>query len=179
MFALIGITVGLTDWLRDLQQELQRAPNTRDSNTPDYTFETVVLTAMGIDGARSYRIRAPHITHFAANNDAELISPRIWFFQDKGPPLELRAGRARVTAASKRIWLPGEVDIQRPPYANRARLTVKTRDVTVFTDPRVARTNAPVTAASGEQRLKGVGMMLDLAAGTLDLTSRVRSTYVP
>src|ERR671914_571968 len=99
MFTLIGVTVGLTGWLRDLQQELQRAPNTHYSNTPDYIFKTVMLTAIGIDGARKYLIKAPRITHFASSGDANLVAPQIWFFQDNGPPLELRARRARVIAA--------------------------------------------------------------------------------
>jgi len=179
VFALIGVTVGLTGWLHDLHQELQRAPAMRYSNAPDYTFNDVVLTVMGVDGARSYRIEAPRITHFAVSGNAALVVPRIWFFQGKGPPLELHARRAWVTAAGKRILLPGKVDIVRPSYANHARLTVKTRNVTVFTNTEIASTNAPVAAVNGYQRLKSMGMRLNLAAGTLNLPSRVRSTYVP
>jgi lipopolysaccharide export system protein LptC len=51
--------------------------------------------------------------------------------------------------------------------------------VTVFTNTEIARTNAPVAAVNGDQRLKSMGMRLNLAAGTLNLPSRVRSTYVP
>ncbi|MGH8504059.1 MAG: LPS export ABC transporter periplasmic protein LptC [Gammaproteobacteria bacterium] len=179
LVGLIGITVGVSDWLRGLQEELQRAPATEAPHAPDFAFTDVLLTMMSMDGAPKYRIEAPRMVHFPRGDSARLISPHVWFFRDDGPPVELRSERARVTAMGERIWLPGEVDIERPPHDHRARLTVRTRDVTVFPDPRIARTQAPVKAMSGAQRLEGVGMRLDLAAGTLDLQSRVRGRYVP
>lgn len=179
LVALIGITVGVSDWLRGLQEELQRAPAAEPPRAPDFAFTDVLLTMMGADGAPKYRIEAPRMVHFPLHDSSELVSPDVWFYRDDGPPVELRSERARVTAMGERIWLPGDVDIERPPHGERARLTVKTRDVTVFPDPRIARTQAPVKAASGEQRLEGVGMRLDLAAGTLDLRSQVRGRYVP
>jgi lipopolysaccharide export system protein LptC len=179
LIALIGAAVALTGWLKDLQEELQRVPPPPPPGTPDYAFHRILLTAMGVDGEPLYRIRAPRMTHFPASESSLIISPRVWFFRDEGPPVQLRAQRAKVFAAGERIWLPGEVDIVRPPYRKQARMTVETRDVTVFPKSRKARTQARVQAASGPQRLEGVGMLLDLAAGTLDLQSRVRGTYVP
>jgi lipopolysaccharide export system protein LptC len=117
--------------------------------------------------------------HFPADESSWLISPHVWLFRDDGPPVELRAQRARITARGERVWLPGEVDIVRPPHANRAQLLVRTRNVTVFPDAKEARTDASVRAINGKRRLAGVGMMLDLATGTLDLKSRVQSTYAP
>lgn len=179
LVALIGVAVALTDWLSDLHEELQRAPGAMTPGAPDYDFRQVLLTVMGEGGAPRYRIRAPRMTHFPLDESSLLTSPTAWFFSDDGPPVELRARKARVFAAGERIWLPGEVDIVRPPTRTRARMTVKTRDVTVFPGPEEARTQAKVRAQSGEQRMEGVGMMLDLAAGTLNLRSRVRGTYVP
>jgi lipopolysaccharide export system protein LptC len=179
LVVLIGTAVGVTEWLRDLQQDLRRAQETQVTNAPDYTFTTVVLSTMGIDGTPRYRIKAPRMIHFPADDSSRLISPRVWFFRDDGPPVELRARRARVSAGGKRVWLPGEVYIVRPPHAKRARLTLKTRDVTVFPDVEEARTDAPVRGVNGGRRVAGVGMVLYLAAGTLNLKSRVRSTYVP
>lgn len=179
MLALIGAAVGLTEWLRDLQQDLERARETPVSNLPDYTFETVVLTAMGIDGTPRYRIKAPRMIHFPIDDSSRLDSPRVWFFRGIEPPVELRARQARVSARGERVWLPGEVDIVKPPREGRPRLTVKTRDVTVFPNSKEARTNARVRAVNGNRRLAGVGMVLDMAAGTLILKSSVRSTYAP
>jgi LPS export ABC transporter protein LptC len=180
LVALIGATVALTDWLKDLQEALQRAPDVSSKNTPDYTFQEIMLTVMGIDGAPRYRVEAPRMAHFGVGDSAKLRSPHVWFYRDDGPPVELCSNRAVIEASGKRVWLLGRVDIIRPPYADRARLTVKTRDVTVFPALKIARTKAPVQAASGgDQWLKGVGMVLDLAAGTLDLKSQVRGTYVP
>ncbi|MBA2410941.1 MAG: LPS export ABC transporter periplasmic protein LptC [Gammaproteobacteria bacterium] len=179
LLALIGITVGVSDWLRDLQEDLRRVPAAAAPRVPDFAFTDVLLTMMGVDGAPKYRIEAPRMVHFPLDDRSVLTSPDVWFFRDDGPPVELRAERARVTAMGERIWLPGAVDIERPPYGRRARLDVITRDVTVFPDPELARTGAPVRAISGAQRLEGVGMRLDLAAGTLHLRSRVRGRYVP
>ncbi len=179
MVALIGAAVGLTEWLRDLQENLRRAQEAQTSSMPDYAFSAVVLTTMDIDGVPRYRIEAPRMMHFPADDSSWLISPHIWLFRDDGPPVELRARRARVTARGERVWIPGEVEIVRPPHANRARLMVWTRHLTVFPDAKEARTNAPVRAINGKRQLAGVGMMLDLATGTLELKSRVRSTYVP
>jgi len=179
LVALIGVTVGVSDWLRGLQEELQSVPAVATPRAPDFAFTDVLLTMMGVDGAPKYRIKAPRMVHFPLNDSSALTSPDVWFFRDDGPPVELRAERARVTAMGERIWLPGAVDIERPPHDTRARLTVKTRDVTVFPDPQLARTRAPVKATSDAQRLEGVGMRLDLAAGTLALRSRVRGRYVP
>ncbi len=179
MVALIGITVALTNWLQDLQQELRRAPDKSLPKAPDYRFRQVVLTMMGMDGAPRYRIRAPRMTHFASTDGARLVSPKVWFYLDEGPPVELRAQRAHVAAGGKRIWLEGKVDITRAAHAGDAPLAVQTRDVTVLPEARKARTRAPVRAVNGDQRLSGVGMMLDLLGGTLHLESRVRSIYVP
>jgi lipopolysaccharide export system protein LptC len=179
LVALIGVTVGLTDWLQDLQENLRRAPGPDASHAPDHTAEDIVLTMMGVDGVPSYRIKAPRMAHFVADDTAKLLAPRVWFYPDEGPPVRLRSQRARLSASGERIWLPGEVDIVRPPYADRGRIKVLTRNVTVFPNSRRARTTAPVLAASQAQRLQGVGMVLDLASGTLDFKSRVRGTYVP
>lgn len=177
--ALIGVTVGVSDWLRGLQEELRRLPAAETSRAPDFAFTDVLLTMMGVDGMPKYRIEAPRMVHFPLNDSSALVSPDVRFFRDDGPPVEMRAERARVTAMGERIWLPGEVDIKRPPHGDRGRLTVKTRDVTVLPDTRTARTRARVRATTGAQRLEGVGMRLDLAAGKLDLRSRVRGLYVP
>lgn len=179
LVALIGVAIALTDWLQDLREELQRAPSASAPGAPDYAFHQVLLTVMGLDGMPHYRIRAPRMTHFPVTQSSLLIAPTVWFFRDEGPPVEMRARRARVLADGERIWLPGEVDIVRPPHADRPRMTLDTRDVTVLPKPKEAHTDAKVAAVSGKQRLQGVGMMLDLAGGTLDLNSRVRGTYVP
>lgn len=179
LVALIGVAIGLTDWLQDLREELQRAPGASPLGAPDYAFHQVLLTVTGLDGMPRYRMRAPRMAHFPVTDSSLLIAPTAWFFRDEGPPVEMRARRARIFAAGERIWLPGRVDIMRPPHADRPRMTVDTRDVTVFPKPKEAHTGAKVVAVSGEERLQGVGMMLDLAAGTLDLRSRVRGTYAP
>ncbi len=179
LVALIGSAIALTDWLQDLREELQRAPTAGPPDAPDYAFHRVLLTVMGLDGRPRYRIRAPRMAHFPVTQSSLLLTPTMWFFRNEGPPLKMRARRARVFADGKRIWLPGEVHIMRRPYAERPRMTIDTRDVIVFPKPKKARTKARVVAASGIQRLEGVGMMLDLAAGTLNLQSRVRGTYDP
>jgi lipopolysaccharide export system protein LptC len=176
---LIGIAVGLTEWLQDLQEELERTPPERARAAPDFTFENIVLTVMGIDGKPRYRIRAPRMVHYPPGHSARIASPHLWFYAEDGPPIELRAQRARVDATGEPVWLLGGVDIRRPAYARRASLEVQTRDVKVLPEANRALTEAPVAATRGEQRMAGVGMALDLAVGTLDLLSRVRGTYVP
>jgi lipopolysaccharide export system protein LptC len=176
---LIGIAVGLTEWLQDLQEELERTPPERAQAAPDFTFERIVLTVMGMDGKPRYRIRAPRMVHYPPGHGARIVAPRLWFYAEGGPPIELRSQRAKVSASGQPIWLFGPVDISRPAYAQRARLAVRTRDVKILPDAERARSEAPVLASQGEQRMAGVGMVLDLAAGTLDLLSRVRGIYVP
>jgi lipopolysaccharide export system protein LptC len=179
LVALIGAAVAITDWLQDLQQDLQRAPAETSASAPDFIFRYVDLTVMGVEGAPRYRIEAPRMVHYAPGDSAQITSPRFWFYRDDGPAIELRSERAKVAAAGERVWLLGAVNILRPPHAGLAPLTVRTRDVTVFPDTERARTKAPVVASGGAQRLAGVGMVLDLAAGTLNLLSQVRGTYVP
>jgi lipopolysaccharide export system protein LptC len=179
LVTLIGIAFALTDWLQDLQEELQRAPTGSPPGVPDFAFHEVLFTVMGLDGTPRYRIRAPRMAHFPLNQSSLLLAPTIWFFRSDGPPVKMHARRARVFADGERVWLPGEVHITRPPHAERPHMTIDTRDVTVFPKPKKARSETRVVAASGEQRLQGVGMMLDLSAGTLNLKSRVRGTYVP
>src|SRR5918999_1031442 len=100
--ALIGITVALTDWLRNLQEELQRAPAASVPHAPDYSFHEVLLTEMDVEGAPRYRIQAPRMAHFAADDSAELLSPHVWFYRVHAPPMELRSQRARVEASGQR-----------------------------------------------------------------------------
>ncbi len=179
LVVLIGSTVALSDWLRDLQKEFQPASSASPAGVPDYAFQEVKLTVMGMGGEPRYRIEAPRMAHFLLNDSAKVTSPEVWFYRDKGPAVELRSELARIAADGRRIWLLGEVEIVSPPYAGRAPFIVHTRNVTAFPASQRAHTEAPVAAVSGDERLQGVGMVLDLAAGTLDLKSRVRGTYVP
>lgn len=179
LVALIGIAIALTDWLQDLREELQRAPAASRPGAPDYAFHQVLLTVMGLDGMPRYRIRTPRMAHFPVTESSLLLAPTMWFFRNEGPPVEMCARRAKVFANGERVWLPGEVHIMQRPHAERPRMKIDTREMTVFPKSKKARTEARVVAASGQQRLQGVGMMLDLSAGTLNLESRVRGTYVP
>ena len=52
MVALIGAAVGLTEWLRDLQEDLRRAQEAQTSSMPDYAFSAVVLTRLPMRRSR-------------------------------------------------------------------------------------------------------------------------------
>jgi LPS export ABC transporter protein LptC len=177
VLALAAIATALLWWTQHRAAPVQRAEEAFPSEI-DYFMTDVRLTATNELGEPSYRLQAPRLEHVIADDSARAARPHVEVFGEQAPPWTLRAETGRMPADGVTIDLMGEVTLDRESAAGQPASRVRTREVTVNTLEKTARTVEPVNVRHGYWDIDAVGMALDLTTGRLELT-RVRGIYEP
>jgi lipopolysaccharide export system protein LptC len=162
--------------------ELMTPPETTRKATvesPDYYADQLTVHSYDATGQLQQTLKTPHMEHFASNATAELTQPRLWRFIPDSPPWRMRAEKALANSASDKVFMPGEVFIDRDAYGTHAAYHITTRDLTLETANAHATTAAPVRIENGRQWITAVGMDGWLKAPIrLHLLHQARERYV-
>lgn len=177
VLALTAIAIALLWWTQHGAAPVQQSEEAFPSEI-DYFMTDVHLTATNEVGAPSYRLRAPRLEHVVADDSSRAERPHLEIYGDEAPPWTLRAEKGRMPADGVTIDLMGEVTLDRVAAAGQPASRVLTREVTVNTLDKTARTVEPIELEHGSWDIEGVGMELDLTTGRLEV-SRVRGVYEP
>lgn len=167
----------LTFWLGT--EPADKAESARDvAEGPDFFMDRFSMLLTDEAGRPEYHISGTRMERLRADGRSEIVSPSVAFHGAGGPAWQMDAAEARLSPDGREILLTGDVVIDRPEgEAGRAnRLT--TDHLTLWTDTRMARTDAPVHMTEGPQRLDATGMQADMQARTIEFHSKVRTVYV-
>jgi lipopolysaccharide export system protein LptC len=173
----LAVLAAFTWWLQEATQA-PAAVNASIGHVPDYTVEDFSLTTMNLQGKPYYRLRAPAMARYADDHTAEVQKPELEFREEKGPPWELVAERAWISADGSVVRLLGEVVITRKQAPGYDAVKAITSDVTIEPQRRYATTEREVRAWLGPHQVQAEGMKLYLPDQRLDLLSKVRARYV-
>ncbi len=177
LIALLGLLALLSQWLLNLNEAGQRAPESKPRHEPDYTMDNFVITAMDSAGKPAHRLQASRMVHYADDGSSEFTRPDITLYQEDAAPWEMHAERGWMSKDHKRILLQDEVLIENPAAAPSEVWHLKTRDLTLLPDEDYAETAAPVTITGRTSVTSGVGMQVFIKQGRLKLLSQVRGRY--
>jgi LPS export ABC transporter protein LptC len=174
LLAALLLVVAGSGWFLK-QQSAEPAGATRDGSSYDSFVRNMNLRAMDKDGNLKYHVRADLMTHLPDAKRYDLDQPRVRFLHTDGSEWHVRSTKGQTTASGDRVWLLGQVDINRPATEAAAAMRIETSDLLVQPDSETAETQAAARITSKNHRVDSVGLRADFRNKTLELHSQVRS----
>jgi lipopolysaccharide export system protein LptC len=176
---LLAALAGVTYWYSQAGRYASlTAPVSREG--PDFIGEGVTLTQFDAAGRATNRLFADRLTHYAADDRAELLLPHYVSLRPDQPQLDARAQRALVEASGERITLTGNVVITRAPGDDgEPPMRLTTERLVALPDVERYSTDLPVEIDRGTSVVRAIGMEYDNTARTVKFHSRVRGTIEP
>jgi lipopolysaccharide export system protein LptC len=173
---LLAGLAGVTYWFSQAGRYGNLAnPVSREG--PDFVVKGVTLTQFDAMGRATNRMFAEAMTHYVADDRAELQQPRYVSLRPDQPRLEARARQALVEAGGERVVLTGDVVITRaagdkgePP------MRLSTEKLLALPDYEQFSTDLPVEVDRGGSVIRSVGMDYDNIKRVVKFHSKVRGT---
>jgi LPS export ABC transporter protein LptC len=143
-----------------------------------YTLRETTIVTPAEDGTPLYRLEARGMSHAVDTEVIEMDAVTLEYNHESPEPWTMTADQGQVRLDWKTIELSGHVVITATTEDNRpARLD--TDRLLVEADSHRATTDSEVTLFMGEERVSGVGMVVDLMGGLVQLKSQVNGVYTP
>ncbi len=147
---------------------------------PDFVVNGVTLTQFDPMGRATNRLFAEKLTHYAADDRAEVEQPRYVSLRPDQPQLEAHAKRAVVEGSGERVVLTGDVVITRSPGADgEPPMRLSTEKLVALPDREQYSTDLPVEMDRGGSVIRSVGMDYDNTKRVVKFHSKVRGTVEP
>ncbi|MCG5515113.1 MULTISPECIES: LPS export ABC transporter periplasmic protein LptC [unclassified Ectothiorhodospira] len=180
LILVLALVVALGFWLSESAQEQRVVPTAQvDPEANQFFAEDFVVWSMDASGQLKYRLSGTRLEQRQGDQSSHVESPVLIMEHPPAPDWTLRSERGWVSSGGDEVQLLGHVQLDRPGAPDHPPMTITSRDVTVWTLPRQAHTNARARMMTTHREAEGVGMTLDLTRDTLELESQVRGTYVP
>lgn len=176
LIGVLSLAVGLSYWFATSvdRPEADRPGLPREADAFMASFEALQVD---VAGRPRQRLRAAYLEHFPGDDSTELKQPRLILYRDIGPPVEVRADRARVSAHGDLIRLYGRVVVRRTAAPGVESVEVRTEQLLVRPEDEFAQTDVAVEIETAAGITSGVGMRAYLQDQLYQLLSRVRGRY--
>lgn len=162
---LLALVAGSSLLLLREQPLTGKARQVPPAERPVHQMEGLSLTAIRSDGSRHYQLRGETLTEYA-DQHAEITAPRLTLYAaDSRAPWHIRAPRAELTPERNLLLLHDEVRMLREPATEEAPLQIDTRDLHVYPQRDMARTDAEAVIHNPgwESRSQGLQVFFDSA----------------
>lgn len=144
----------------------------------DYDLAGFDITTMDSAGQPRYQLQGHSMRHYADDDTAIVLQPRLTVYRHQGAPWLMSAGQAQVAKGAETVLLQEDVKLQRVTDVPQDKIEVQTPALRVMPDRQYADTDQPVTIISDMGVTRAVGMKADLKAEHLELLAQVRGEYV-
>jgi lipopolysaccharide export system protein LptC len=175
---LLALLLSLVWWIRELSspEPLKHQPS---KESPNAYAEQLKVLSFDTTGRLEQILITPHMEHYDSTNTSKLDEPVVWRFTTDSPPWRMQADKALAYDDEERVFLPGEVVINRDASPQQPPYHIVTRDLTLETATAHATTDQPVRIESGKQWITAIGMEGWFKTPTkLNLLNQVRAYYV-
>ena len=178
-FTLLIVLVGaFTWWVQKLAEELDVEPMA-ETEIRDFYVVDYEIAVTDEDGRIKYEHYGERLDHWKKSEELFVENPRFTLHQADTPPFYIRAERGKVDGDGKKAYLLGEVVLDREAFGQQDSIHAVTSDLTLWPETQQGHTDKKARAEGKRYKAEGVGMTIDLLAGTLELHSKARGTYVP
>lgn len=173
---LLAGLAGVTYWFSQAGRYGNLAnPVSREG--PDFIVKGVTLTQFDAAGRATNRLYAETMTHYAADDRADLQQPRYVSLRPDQPRLEARARQALVEGGGERVVMTGDVIITRSAGGNgEPPMRLATEKLVALPDFEQYSTDLPVEVDRGNSMIRSVGMDYDNIKRVVKFHSKVRGT---
>ncbi len=175
---LLAMVTATSYWY---SRSLQSGPAGPEVARPsvDADAEQVTLVQFDSLGRAKFKLFADRMTHYARNDDADLVNPRLVSLRPDQPRVEAVARAARVENAGEKIRLSGDVLLTRASPGGQPPLRVSTQVLMAWPDLDRYSTDQPVLVDRGADTIRARGMQLDNIAQRVDFLADVTDTISP
>ena len=153
-------------------------PEEEVATVASYTLRGTTIVTPGEDGAPLYRLIASDMAHAV---DSELVlmdEVRLEYNHESPTPWVVTADHGEVRIDWETIELSGSVVITASTGDN-VPTRLDTDRLRVEAGSQRATTDSEVTMVMGDERMTGVGMVVDFKDGLVQLNSQVNGIYTP
>lgn len=175
---LLASLAGVSYWYSQTTR-LKKLSTSVSREGPDFIVNGVTLTQFDQTGRATNRLHANQLTHFAADDRAELTQPRLVSLRPGQPQVEARSKSALVEAGGERVVLSGDVEITRAPGNDNSPMRLRTQSLVALPDLDRYTTDAAVEVERGDSVVRSVGMDYDNVDRIVKFHSKVRGTIAP
>jgi lipopolysaccharide export system protein LptC len=176
---LLATLAGVTYWYSQASRYGTLAtPVSREG--PDFIVSGLTLTQFDATGRATNRLFAEQMVHFAFDDRAELLQPRLVSLRPDQPQVDARSRSALIEGSGERVLMQGDVIVTRAPGADGSppmRLT--TERLQVLPDFDRYSSDVAVEVERGPSVVRSVGMDYDHISRVIQFHSRVRGTIAP
>jgi lipopolysaccharide export system protein LptC len=146
----------------------------------DYTMSDFTMTTMDLDGATQYRLTSAQLIHYEGATTAQFEQPDVTIYGEGRPVWHIVSDQGELTVTGDEVHLLGNVTISKiNEDAAQPPVTIITRNLLLYPDQELARTDEGVEIKQASGTLWGTGMRANLAAQQFELLTDVRGWYVP
>jgi lipopolysaccharide export system protein LptC len=146
---------------------------------PDAFMENVIATVMNKEGTPKLKIETPKMVHYAEHDNTHLTTPHVTLFRNSPNPWYIDSDFADATRGTEQIRFANHVVIHHPADRANPNTHMETATLTIFPNKQIAETDQPVTITQPDTTIHAIGMLTNLADGTVKLLSQARSEYAP
>lgn len=172
---LLGVALaGWALW----SSRIDHAPVTAASGRSQYVLHDFELVVLDEAGKESFTLNAPLLQETPGAKTMELTTPVFLLPDKKQPdqPWRVQAKTGWVNERQDEIRLRGDVIASNSQDA-KTPVTMKTEQLNVFPDNRLATSDAQVEVIQPGITMRGRGMQADLAGERVQLLSEVKTRY--
>jgi LPS export ABC transporter protein LptC len=170
---LMALLVAVTSWFSRQQESADDAIPVTERG-PDAYADDVTIRVMNPAGRPVYHLRATHIAWFSRSDQLALRQPRLEVTRPDGTHWQVTAEHGRSGRAGDPVSLTGDVIIQRFASDTQNQIEIRTADVTVMADARMALTEHAARVTGPGYQFEAEGLTADFGQNRLELRSRVR-----
>lgn len=173
------LLLAATHWLNQQVKPLGPASDSNLRHDPDYIINNFTATSLDKQGKVHFTMSAQKMWHYPDDDSTHLESPQLFSMFADRPPMRTSALRGTISSKGDEVFLYDDVLIVTPAYGTHSTRTFSTDYLHVVPDKDIADSDHLVTMSDAKSTMQAVGMVLNNKARTVELLSRVKSTYEP
>ena len=173
MFILFAIS---TTWFFKRASEAPVAPSPA---SPDAYMSDASAIILDQTGQPKIKIIAAKMVHFAENDQARFTQPTIVIYRKTDQPWFFQAKYAQTVRGLNEIFFWQNVVASHAADQKGPAATIKTPELTVDTQMKIAKTSTPITFVQSDLVIKSIGMIANLQNSRVQLLSQTQAFYLP
>ena len=146
---------------------------------PDYFMEDFTTTAMNETGEPRYRLYAIYMAHYQQNDTTEVLKPRMEFYRDARPPLQVTADKGWLAADNDVVLLDGNVEFVEKNNLDQYIMRINTDTARILVNESYAETDDFTEINTLRARITGTGMRASFNDGRLTVLNDVHTIIEP
>ena len=176
---LLALAAGISSFLMLQNDRLEQEERyTPPSLGLAYFIKGAEMSGTGKDGKTLYRLRADRAEQSPDNDHINLTNIALSYEPSADVPWDLFADKGKIPPDGKLVELSGNVLIL-SKSAGKTETSIRTTQIDLFPDKKLARTNKKVNIMNNGQNVKGTGMDAYLDTSEVKILSNVNGKFLP